>query len=210
MGRISLCYSTITTGMHADYFTVAARTDPTSTGQQGISLILVERSRAGVKTEKMHLQGNWCGGTAVVTFEDVLVPTTNLIGVEHEGFRTIMRNFNHERFVIAVIALRSARLCLSESVRRARLRKTFGKPLAHHQVIRHKIADMAMGVEQCQAFCESVAFQMQSGTLSEAQLGRLVSLFKVSASRYGRGVRIYLYASCILHRNVHPHFTQHC
>lgn len=70
----------ITCGVHADYFTVACRTDP-DIAQKGVSLILVERWRKGVKAEKMQLQGNWCGGTAVVTFEDVCVPAgENLIG----------------------------------------------------------------------------------------------------------------------------------
>merc|ERR1719401_354259 len=171
--RISGQKKWITCGMYADYFTLACRTG--GPGGKGISLILVERERPGVQTEKMQLQGNWSGGTAIVTFEDVIVPVENLIGKENEGFKTIMKNFNHERFVIAVGAIRSARLCLEESIKRARRRKTFGKQLNESQVIRHKIAEMASQVECVQAFCDSVAFQMQSGTVDDTRVGALVS-----------------------------------
>jgi hypothetical protein len=61
---------------------------------------------------RMKLQGNWLGGTCVVTFEDVKVPVNMMIGKENEGFKPLMTNFNHERFVIASQAVRQARLCL--------------------------------------------------------------------------------------------------
>lgn len=71
-----------------------------------MSLILVEKERKGVSVEKMKLQGGWSGHTGIVTFEDVEVPFENLIGLEGKGFGTIMKNFNHERFVIAIAAVR--------------------------------------------------------------------------------------------------------
>ena len=64
-------------------------------------------------------QGNWPAGTCHVIFEDVKVPLKNLIGAENHGFKALMLNFNHERFVISVQANRCARMCLQESVKYA-------------------------------------------------------------------------------------------
>jgi alkylation response protein AidB-like acyl-CoA dehydrogenase len=65
----------------------------------GISLILVERSMPGVTTRQMPCSGVWASGTTYITFEDVKVPVENLIGKENKGFKAIMFNFNHERWV---------------------------------------------------------------------------------------------------------------
>eukprot|EP00733_Pompholyxophrys_punicea_P002563 Pompholyxophrys_punicea_v1_NODE_2093_length_464_cov_13.237164.p1 type:complete len:146 gc:universal NODE_2093_length_464_cov_13.237164:462-25(-) len=108
----------------------------------GISLLLIERNWPGVSLRRMKLQGNWTGGTCYVQFEDVKVPVQNLIGKENEGFKAIMHNFNHERFIIAIQANRGARVCLEQSIEYARKRQTFGKRLVEHQVIRHKMAEM--------------------------------------------------------------------
>jgi len=73
-------------------------------------------------------------GTAHLLFEDVKVPLRNLIGMEGGGFKPIMQNFNHERFVLAAKASRFARVCVEESIKYARKRRTFGKRLIDHQV----------------------------------------------------------------------------
>ena len=114
--------------------------------------------------------------------EDVAVPVENRIGEEGAGFKIILENFNHERFAIAAHALRSARLCIQESVRYARQRKTFGKRLIDHQVIRFKIAEMAMRVESTFAYEEQIAYQMAQKT-PNSQMGGPVALLKVMASR---------------------------
>lgn len=87
----------ITNGVFADYFTVAVRTG--GKGMGGVSMLLVERS-AGVTTRQMQCQGVWASGTTYITFEDVKVPVENLIGKENQGFKYIMYNFNHERYVL--------------------------------------------------------------------------------------------------------------
>lgn len=64
----------------------------------------------------------------------VQVPHENMIGAENDGFKIIMYNFNHERFVIAALANRFARVCVEESIKYARQRITFGKPMTESQV----------------------------------------------------------------------------
>ena len=169
----------ITSGCKADYFTVAVRTG--GSGARGISLLLVERGMPGVKTTRMQTSGWWISNTAYVTLDNVKVPASNLIGAENEGFRLIMHNFNHERFVLAAMANRYARVCLEEAVKYARQRRTFGKRLADHQVLRHKVADMAGQVECVHALLEQIAYQMREGA-PESVVGGPIALAKVQAT----------------------------
>jgi acyl-CoA dehydrogenase len=116
----------ITGGGHADWFTTAVRTGPEDGGMDGISLLLIERNAPGVTVRRLKTQGWWMSHTAYITFENVRVPLTNLIGNEHEGFLPIMTNFNMERIMMVVQAIRFARVCLHDAVQYARARKTFG------------------------------------------------------------------------------------
>jgi len=131
----------ISGGMGANWFTTAVRTG--GEGARGISVLLIPADSSGVaRTPLARKQGWWCSDTATIYFEDVRVPATNLIGPENAGFLVIMANFNNERMAMAVGMEAFARVCLEEAVNWARERRTFGKRLADHQVIRHKIAMM--------------------------------------------------------------------
>jgi alkylation response protein AidB-like acyl-CoA dehydrogenase len=121
-------------------------------------------------------------GTTFVELVDVMVPVQNLIGKEGEGLKMLMVNFNHERFVIACQALRASRLCYSEGVHEALTRKTFGKRLIEHQIIRFKLAEMVRQIEALQAFVESVAYQFSKG-VPDSALGSQCALLKVQASK---------------------------
>jgi alkylation response protein AidB-like acyl-CoA dehydrogenase len=150
----------ITNGIFSDYFTVAVRTG--EAGMKGISLLLIERERAGVSCRQMNCSGLWPSGTTYITFEDVKVPVSNLIGKENQGFRYIMANFSPERWGIAVQATRFARVCLEESIKYAHKRKTFGKRLIDQPVIRAKIASMAHKVEAAWAWIEFITYQLKT------------------------------------------------
>jgi alkylation response protein AidB-like acyl-CoA dehydrogenase len=75
----------ITNGIFSDFFTVAVRTGGEGFG--GVSLLVLERSMPGVTTKQMQCSGVWSSGTTYITFEDVKVPVTNLIGKENNGFK---------------------------------------------------------------------------------------------------------------------------
>ena len=79
------------------------------------------------------------------------VPAGNLIGEENAGFRIIMQNFNAERLGMAAAAVGFAQACLDEAVGWARERKTFGKHLIEHQVVRHKLVEMQTRVHAARA-----------------------------------------------------------
>jgi alkylation response protein AidB-like acyl-CoA dehydrogenase len=121
-------------------------------------------------------------GTNFVELVDVMVPVENIIGEEGNGLLMLMTNFNHERFVIAIGACRSSRLCYSEAIHEALTRKTFGKRLIDHQVIRFKLAEMARQIESLQSFVEQIAYQFSQG-VKDRDLGAQCALLKVQASK---------------------------
>mmetsp|Transcript_93308 Transcript_93308/g.237458 ORF Transcript_93308/g.237458 Transcript_93308/m.237458 type:complete len:453 (+) Transcript_93308:115-1473(+) len=175
----------ITNGIFADFFTVAVRTGSAKDGMKGLSLLLVEKTMPGVKTRKMKCSGVWSSGTTYITFEDVKVPVGNLIGKENQGFKMIMNNFNHERFAICCMTNRFSRVCLEESLKFASKRKTFGKALVQHDVIRWKLAEMARHVEATHAWLENVTYQLQTMHHMEAtmKLGGSTALLKVQCTK---------------------------
>ncbi|KAI9322420.1 acyl-CoA dehydrogenase/oxidase [Dichotomocladium elegans] len=173
----------ITNGVFADYFTVACRTG--GPGFEGVSFLLIERSFPGVSTRQMNCSGVWSSGTAYVTFEDVKVPKANLIGEENQGFRYIVANFNAERMGIVIQANRFARVCIEESIKYAHKRKTFGKRLIDHPVIRNKIAHMVRQVEATHAWLEILAYQTLHMPLDiqPLRLGGNIALCKAQATQ---------------------------
>eukprot|EP01006_Ploeotia_vitrea_P044163 TRINITY_DN66815_c6_g9_i1.p1 TRINITY_DN66815_c6_g9~~TRINITY_DN66815_c6_g9_i1.p1 ORF type:complete len:525 (-),score=279.30 TRINITY_DN66815_c6_g9_i1:461-1987(-) len=170
----------ITSGTKAQYFTTAVRTG--GAGTRGISLLLIDRDLPGVTIRRQKTQGWWISGTAYITLEDVKVPVTHLIGEENQGWKAIMFNFNHERFVLAAMSNRYARVCMEEAIAYARKRKTFGKRLADHQAIRHKVAEMARRVEATHALLEQIAYQMKCN-LPQPRQSAIIALAKVQATK---------------------------
>lgn len=168
----------ITSGMRADYYTVAVRTG--GAGHQGISLLVIERDSPGfTRTPLDRKMGWWCSDTATLYFDDVRVPTENLLGEENAGSRLIMQNFNSERLMLAAGCTGFAQVCLDETIAYARERQTFSKPLIQHQVIRHKLADMAMRINATQAWLEQLAWRVQNDDNPVAE----VCLLKNQASQ---------------------------
>jgi len=141
---------------------VAVRTG--DVGYGGISLLVIERDREGFSVGKpLKKMGWWASDTAELFFNDVLVPKSNLIGLENAGFFVIMSNFQKERLNLAVMANMTSQLALEESVRYAQQREAFGKPLSKMQVIRHKLANMATELEASKEFTYRVAAQIADG-----------------------------------------------
>jgi len=172
----------ITNGIYSEYFTTLVRTG--GAGHQGMSMLLIERG-PGVETKKMQCMGVWPSGTSFVTFTDVKVPKTNIIGKVGDGFRQAMFNFNHERWAVAIQAIRQARTCIEESLKFARQRQTFGKFLIEHQVIQHKIGEMGRLVESAQTWLECLTYQMNTMSKDEQnkKLGGHIALLKLHGGK---------------------------
>jgi acyl-CoA dehydrogenase len=167
----------ISGGMGADWFTTGVRTG--GKGGAGISLLVIPADLEGVsRTPLDKKQGWWCSDTATIYFDNVKVPVENLLAEEGHGFLVIANNFNNERMAMATMMESSCRVCLEEAVKWAQERQTFGKRLADHQVIRHKIVEMKQRINSCQAYIQVCCRQMQDGTISFGD----IAMLKVHAS----------------------------
>lgn len=151
----------ITSGCRANFITTAVRTG--EPGYKGISLLMIDSSTPGFSvSKKIKKMGWWCSDTAELSFVDCRVPAENIIGGEGMGFAGIMVNFQRERLALAVMAASTAELALNESIKYAKEREAFGKPISGFQVTRHKLVDMATKVRVAKEFNYRVAAKMES------------------------------------------------
>lgn len=153
----------ITSGMQADVFTVAVRTTPGATGAEGISFLLVEAGTPGLTRTELKKMGWWASDTAHLTFSDCRVPASHLIGEAGKGFKAAMMNFNSERLIIAVQAYSMAQVCLDEALAWAQQRRAFGGTLTGHQVIRHKLVDMAARIDAARSLTYDIVWRHMKG-----------------------------------------------
>ncbi len=167
----------ITSGMRADYITVAVRTgEAGSKGSAGVSMILVDANTAGISRTKLEKMGWWCSDTAHIRFDNVRIPAVNLLGEEGAGFKIIMTNFNGERLAMSAMALGFAQACFDEALDWARQRKTFGSSLLEHQVIRHKLVDMQMRISSSQAWLDAITVRADAGDASSDWVAQVCML----------------------------------
>ncbi|NYT63388.1 acyl-CoA dehydrogenase family protein [Alcaligenaceae bacterium] len=161
----------ITSGMRADYLTVAVKTE----GENGpeVSLILIDANSPGITRSPLKKMGWWASDTAEIFFTDCRVPVENLIGKEGEGFRLLMKNFNNERLALAAASCGYAQVCFHDAYQWAKNRVTFGKHLSERQVIRHKLVDMATKIEATRAMIDDLASRLDAGELPFAQIAML-------------------------------------
>jgi acyl-CoA dehydrogenase len=131
----------ITNGVRADFIVTAVKTTAQG-GHHGISFLIIDRGE-GVTSAKLDKLGWHASDTATIAFDDVFVPEDSLLGGLHEGFQLIMANFQWERLAMALGAVGAMQIAWERTAAFAREREAFGRPLASHQVIRHKLVDLA-------------------------------------------------------------------
>ena len=160
--RVSGSKTFITSGVRADFYTVAVRTG--EPGFAGISLLLIEKGTPGFTVgRQLKKMGWWASDTAELFFDDCRVPVGHLIGSENMGFACIMGNFQSERLALALMANMTAQLALEESLKWALEREAFGKPIGKFQVIKHRLAEMATALEVSREFTYRQAAKMAAG-----------------------------------------------
>jgi glutaryl-CoA dehydrogenase (non-decarboxylating) len=133
----------------ADLALVTVKTNPTaSRPSEALSSFIVDLHSPGVTRGDIHGKlGVRAGSTGWINFQDVKVPAENRIGEEGEGFKITMTGFDHGRYTVASGATGIIRAALEASVKYAKTRSTFGKPIAEHQLIQEKIARMSQDYE---------------------------------------------------------------
>ncbi len=161
----------ITGGMNASYFVIAARTGGAGLG--GISLFFLEAGTPGFsRTAIERKMGWWSSDTATLYFDNCRLPAGHLMGEENQGFLAIMNNFNYERLFMSAQMLGMSRRLLEESIVYASERKTFGKPLIKHQVIRHKIADMSSRIDAMDGLLNQICWCVNEGDMPVAEISK--------------------------------------
>jgi acyl-CoA dehydrogenase len=175
--RLNGAKTFITNGTQADFIDVVARTG--GPGVKGISLLLVDTDSKGFSvSKKFHKTGLLSSDTTELVFEDVMVPQKNLLGKENQGFYALMTGLESERLSLAVLAYMGAAMALDESIKYARERMQFDRPIGNFQAIAHQLSDMATDLEASKRLVYHAALLYDSGVKCPTE----VSMAKVFAA----------------------------
>lgn len=166
----------ITNGVYADYYIVAAKTEPTS-GNKGISIFLMDTSSKGVSATKLDKLGWRASDTAEIAFDNVEVPIENLMGEENKGFAYIMQHFALERLIMAINAHARAEYAIDYTIDYMSNREAFGTTINKFQALRHTLVEHATEVEHCKIFNYAAVARLDKGeyVVKEATMAKLKS-----------------------------------
>lgn len=154
----------VTNGGFAGLAIVYARSDPNTPGPKGISAFLVPMETPGVTVGKSEKKTGIRGSsTTEILLEQVRLPATALLGQENQGFVIAMDTLDGGRIGIASQALGIGRACLHASIRYAKEREQFGKPIGHFQAIQWKVADMSTRLDASRMLVHRAALKRDSG-----------------------------------------------
>lgn len=168
----------ITNGPQAGICVTYGNLEPESL-HRGVCAFILESSYPGYSVGKVEEKlGIRCSGTSELIFDNVFVPQENLLHNERDGFKVAMATLDGGRIGIAAQALGIAQRCLDLSVEYAKTRKTFGKPIAAHQAIQWKIADMRARIEAARLLTWRAAAMKDAGVRASADC----SMAKLMAS----------------------------
>ena len=156
----------ITNGILADLVLVVARTDP-GAGSRGFSLLAVERGMPGFERgRRLEKVGQKAQDTAELFFDDVRVPSANLVGEEGGGFVHLMENLPQERLTIAVGAVAGAQTVFDLTLRHCKERTAFGQPIGSFQANRFTLAEMATELEIARTYVDRAVLEHNAGRFS--------------------------------------------
>jgi alkylation response protein AidB-like acyl-CoA dehydrogenase len=173
----------ITNSAEGQILAVLLKTDPRAQPpHKGMSLILIEKGPGFRVVRKLDKLGYRGIDTAEIVFEDCRVPAANLIGMEEgRGLQQVLNGLELGRINVAARGVGLASACLQESLRYAQQRKTFGKPIAEHQAIQLKLADMATRVEAARLLTEAGARAYDAGGRCDLEAG-MAKLYATEAA----------------------------
>lgn len=158
----------ISNGINADVVVVAAR-DAESDDPRAITLVVVERGMAGFERGRnLDKVGLHAQDTAELSFSDVLVPVTNILGEEGQGFTYLKRFLVPERMATAAGAVNHAEQYLTWTVAYCRDRKAFGAPLATLQNTRFQLSELATEIQIARVFVDRCVELLMKGELDES------------------------------------------
>lgn len=161
----------ITNGVNSDYIVAAVQTG------EGISMLIIDRETPGVSATPLKKLGWHASDTGEIAFDNVQVPTSNLLGKENQGFLYIMQHFVLERLTMAIGGMAASGYALEVTLQYMSERTAFGRPINRFQVLRHRIAQMASEVEMNKAFIYNLCQRFEDGEylVKEASMAKLLA-----------------------------------
>jgi alkylation response protein AidB-like acyl-CoA dehydrogenase len=158
-----------TSGMDiADYALVALRTNDLGKKQLGISTLMIDTKLPGIEVRKIATLGQHAIGTTEVTFTDVRVPRTALLGQLDHGWAVCEDTLRYERLCLSAVRIGAARRAFEYALDYAKTRHQFGKPIGSFQVTQHKFADMKVMLDTSFTMVRRYAWLMENGKAERA------------------------------------------
>lgn len=166
----------ITNGIYADYYIVAAKTQP-ELGNKGISIFLVDTTTPGISATKLDKLGWRASDTAEIAFDNVTIPVSNLMGEPNKGFPYIMQHFASERLIMAINAHARAEYAINYTIEYMEQRQAFGTTINKFQALRHTLVEHATEIEHCKIFNYAAMARLDKGeyVVKEATMAKLKS-----------------------------------
>uniref|UniRef100_A0A914PR84 Medium-chain specific acyl-CoA dehydrogenase, mitochondrial n=1 Tax=Panagrolaimus davidi TaxID=227884 RepID=A0A914PR84_9BILA len=182
----------ITNGGVANWYFLLARTDPDPKAPAGkaFTAFAVDADSAGIiKGRKEINLGQRCSDTRGITFEDVRIPASQVVGAHGEGFKVAMKTFDKTRPLVAASAVGLAARCLDEASKYALERKTFGTQIANHQAVAFILADIVTNME--------LSRLMTYRSALEVDMGRSGQYYASIAKRFAADTAVEAASNCI-------------
>ena len=141
----------ITNGVYGDFIVTVVKTDPAARSK-GISLLVIDLDSPGITKTKIDKLGWRSSDTAELSFDNVVVPSENLVGEEGKGFYYLMNGLQLERLCFMPSSIATMEFAISESLNYMNERKAFGRSINKLQVLRHRIAQLSSEIEALKVF----------------------------------------------------------
>jgi alkylation response protein AidB-like acyl-CoA dehydrogenase len=162
----------ISSGINCDLVVVVCRTDPEA-GHKGFTLLVVERDMEGFsRGRKLDKMGLHAQDTSELHFENVRVPSANVLGQEGRGFYHLMQNLPSERLSIAISAIAGARETWRQTVQYAKDRKAFGQPIGSFQHNRFLLAEMDTELDVSEQYIDRCLQGVVDGELTAVEAAK--------------------------------------
>jgi acyl-CoA dehydrogenase len=151
----------ITNGVHADLYFVAAKTGP---GRRDMSIFIVEKGTPGFSVGRALKKTGWLSSdTAELIFDNVRIPAGNLLGEEHKGFYSVMKNFQTERIALGAMAVGHCTRALEITLDYVKQRQAFGGTLWDQQTIRQRLSMLDAKTRAARQFMYHCAWSVTQG-----------------------------------------------
>ena len=151
----------ITNGVHADVYFVAAKTGP---GKRDMSILIVDKGTPGFTVGRALKKTGWLSSdTAELIFDNVRIPASNLLGEEHKGFYSVMKNFQTERIALGAMAVGHCQQALKLTLEYVRQRQAFGGTLWDQQTIRQRLSMLDAKTRAARQFMYHCAWSVTQG-----------------------------------------------